>query len=133
MTDKKRGRGQPPHEPTQQQRKMVESMSAYGIPQEDISKVVGINRTTLAKHYREELDTATAKACAKVAETLYRQATDVKNPRSATAAIFWLKTRGGWRETVVVDNTSSDGTMSPAGPAQEAALAAMRRKHRDAE
>lgn len=32
-----------------------------------------------------------------------------------------------------VDYTSSDGTMSPAGPAQEAALAAMRRKHRDAE
>lgn len=109
MTDapKKRGRGKPPHEPTAQERKMVESMSAYGIPQEDIAKVIGINRSTLAKHYREELDTATAKANAKVAETLYRQATNVDNPRSATAAIFWLKTRGGWRETVNLDHSGS--------------------------
>ena len=110
MTDapkKKRGPGQPPHEPTDQNRKMVESMSAYGIPQEDISKVIGISVDTLAKYYREELDTATAKANAKVAETLYRQATNVDNPRSATAAIFWLKTRGGWRETVNLDHSGS--------------------------
>ncbi len=58
MTPKKRGPGQPPHAPTSQQRKMVESMSAYGIPQDDISKVIGISIDTLAKHYREELDTA---------------------------------------------------------------------------
>ena len=109
MTDapKKRGPGQPPHAPTSQQRKMVESMSAYGIPQDDISKVIGISIDTLAKHYREELDTATAKANAKVAETLYKQATNVDNPRSATAAIFWLKTRGGWRETVNLDHSGS--------------------------
>ena len=104
MTSKKRGPGQPAHEPTPQTRKMVESMSAYGIPQEDIASVIGIDRKTLAKHYREELDTATAKANAKVAETLYKQATNADNPRSATAAIFWLKTRGGWRETVNIGN-----------------------------
>ena len=121
------------HEPTPQQRKMVESMSAYGIPQEDIAKVVGIDRKTLAKHYRDELDTATAKANAKVAETLYKQATNADNPRSATAAIFWLKTRGGWRETSNLNHVSEDNTMSPAGPAQDAALAAMNRKHCDPE
>lgn len=27
--------------------------------------------------------------------------------------IFYLKTRGGWKETQVVDNTSSDGSMTP--------------------
>ena len=30
-----------------------------------------------------------------------------------TAAIFYLKTRAGWRETQVVDNVSSDGSMTP--------------------
>ena len=109
MTETKRGPGQPPHAPTSQQRKMVESMSAYGIPQDDISKVIGISIDTLAKHYREELDTATAKANAKVAETLYRQATNADNPRSATAAIFWLKTRGGWKETSVHEHGGIGG------------------------
>ena len=125
MTDapkKKRGPGQPPHAPTSQQRKMVESMSAYGIPQDDISKVIGISIDTLAKHYREELDTATAKANAKVAETLYRQATNADNPRSATAAIFWLKTRGGWKETSVHEHGGIGG-----GPIQTQEVSALDR------
>ena len=124
MTDapKKRGPGQPPHAPTSQQRKMVESMSAYGIPQDDISKVIGISIDTLAKHYREELDTATAKANAKVAETLYKQATNVDNPRSATAAIFWLKTRGGWKETSVHEHGGIGG-----GPIQTQEVSALDR------
>ena len=124
MTDapKNRGPGQPPHAPTSQQRKMVESMSAYGIPQDDISKVIGISIDTLAKHYREELDTATAKANAKVAETLYKQATNVDNPRSATAAIFWLKTRGGWKETSVHEHGGIGG-----GPIQTQEVSALDR------
>lgn len=97
------------HEPTAQTRRVVENMSAYGIPQEDIANVLDIDRKTLAKYYRAELDTATAKANAKVAETLYKQATDPQNPRSATCGIFWLKTRGGWKETSVHEHTGKDG------------------------
>jgi len=52
----------------------------------------------LRKHYREELDTGHIKATAKVAESLFRKAT-TDGAQSVTAAIFWLKTRGGWRET----------------------------------
>jgi len=55
-------------------------------------------RKTLRKHYREELDTGHFKATAKVAESLFRKATG-DGAQSVTAAIFWLKTRGGWRET----------------------------------
>lgn len=109
MTEDKRGPGRPAHEPTEKERKMVESMSAYGIPQQDIAAVLGINRSTLLNHYREELDTARSKANAKVAEMLYRQATDIDNPRSVTAAIFWLKTRAGWKETMTVENVGRDG------------------------
>ena len=40
------------------------------------------------------------KANAKVAENLYRKATG-EGRESVIAAIFWLKTRAGWRETSV--------------------------------
>jgi hypothetical protein len=80
------------------QRRQVEAMAAFGVPELNIARVVGIDAKTLRKHYREELDTGQTKATAKVAESLFRKATS-EGPQSVTAAIFWLKTRGGWRET----------------------------------
>jgi hypothetical protein len=73
-------------------------MAAYGVREDAIARVVGIDPKTLRKHYRDELDTGQVKATAKVAESLFRKATG-EGPQSVTAAIFWLKTRGGWRET----------------------------------
>jgi len=73
-------------------------MAGYGVREADIARVVGIDAKTLRKHYRDELDTGQIKATAKVAESLYRKATS-DGSQSVTAAIFWLKTRGGWRET----------------------------------
>ena len=73
-------------------------MAGYGVPELSIARVVGIDPKTLRKHYREELDTGQIKATAKVAESLFRKATS-DGSQSVTAAIFWLKTRGGWRET----------------------------------
>ena len=73
-------------------------MTAYGVPELNIASVVGIDPKTLRKHYRHELDNGQVKATAKVAESLFRKATS-EGPQSVTAAIFWLKTKGGWRET----------------------------------
>ena len=73
-------------------------MAGYGVPELDIARVVGIDPKSLRKHYRGELDTGHIKATAKVAEFLFRRAT-TEGPQAVTAAIFWLKTRGGWRET----------------------------------
>ena len=70
-------------------------MAAYGIPEADISGVVGIDPKTLRKHYREELDLGETKANAQVAGFLFNAA---KNG-NVTAQIFWLKTRAKWRET----------------------------------
>jgi hypothetical protein len=70
-------------------------LAAYGIPEADISGVVGIDPKTLRKHYREELDLGEAKANAQVAGFLFNAA---KNG-NVTAQIFWLKTRAKWRET----------------------------------
>lgn len=72
-------------------------MVASGVQQDTIAKVVKISKPTLEKYYREELDTATALANAKVASSLFRKANGDGN-QSVTAAIFWMKTRGGWKE-----------------------------------
>lgn len=70
-------------------------MTAYGVPEADVARVLGIDAKTLRKHYRDALDTGAVK---KVAEFLFRKAT-TEGPQCVTAAIFWLKTRGHWKET----------------------------------
>ena len=86
------------HKPDAVSRRQVEAMAGYGVPELDIARVVGIDPKSLRKHYRGELDTGHIKATAKVAEFLFRKAT-TDGSQAVTAAIFWLKTRGGWRET----------------------------------
>jgi hypothetical protein len=70
-------------------------LAAYGIPEADISGVVGIDPKTLRKYYREELNLGETKANAQVAGFLFNAA----KTGNVTAQIFWLKTRAKWRET----------------------------------
>ena len=70
-------------------------MAAYGIPEIDIARVVGVDPKTLRKHYRDELDMGETKANAQVAGFLFNAA----RSGNVTAQIFWLKTRARWRET----------------------------------
>ena len=93
------------HEPTEQTRDLVEKLSAAGVRYEDIAVYLGITRPTLDKYYSEELKTGTIKANVKVAQTLYQQAM----AGSTTAAIFWLKTRAGWREVQRLEMSGADG------------------------
>jgi hypothetical protein len=83
--------GRRAHRPTAFTRRQVEAMAGYGVPEESIARVVGVDPKTLRKHYCEELDTGQIKATAKVAESLFRKATG-EGSQSVTAAIFWLKT-----------------------------------------
>ena len=89
--------GPKPFNPTDDERKLVEQMSAVGIPQESISLVVrdGIDDKTLRKHFRHELDTAAVKANGMVGGTLFNKAIN----GDTAACIFWCKTRMGWKET----------------------------------
>ena len=100
--------------------------AAYGVAEVDVAKVVGIDPKTLRKHYRDELDTGQIKATAKVAESLFRKATS-DGPQSVTAAIFWLKTRAGWKETHVTEVGGMNGPpitlQLKEGSAREALLA----------
>jgi hypothetical protein len=86
--------GRRAHQPDPAQRKQVETLAAYGIPEADISRVVGIDPKTLRKHYRDDLDMGETKANAQVAGFLFNAARN----GNVTAQIFWLKTRARWRE-----------------------------------
>jgi hypothetical protein len=92
--------GRRAHKPDPAGRRQVEAMAGYGIPEADIATVLEIDPKTLRKHYRKELDKGHIKSTAKVAENLYRKATG-DGREAVTAAIFWLKTRAGWKETAV--------------------------------
>jgi hypothetical protein len=102
--------GRRAHKPDPFLRRQVEAMAAYGVPEKDIACVIGIDPKTLRKHYRRELDTGAIKANSKIAESLYRKALG-DGAQSVTAAIFWLKTRAQWKETVV-NEVNVEGTDS---------------------
>lgn len=89
--------GRPAFQPTDAQRRQVESMAGFGIPHDDIAKVLQIDAKTLRKHFPDELEMGHIKANTAVARNLFRIATG--NGREAvTAAIFWTKTRMGWND-----------------------------------
>ena len=111
-------RGQPPFQPTDRQRGHVEAMVRYGIPVVEIARTLGITKPTLFKHFREELDTGITKANAQVGEFIFStiiglpipdrpQVTDERVRGSL--AMFWAKTRMGWKETSVHQHKGKDG------------------------
>ena len=97
------------HAPTDAQRQTVQLHTTVGTIQPVIAQLLGITEKTLRKHYRDELDLSRAKANATIGGALFNKA----KGGDTAAMIFWMKTQAGWRETMVVDNTSSDGTMTP--------------------
>jgi hypothetical protein len=94
----KKPMGRPAYEPSEKDRAQVSALTAMGIPDYDIAKVMQISEPTLRKYYFRELEIGHISANSKVAQTLYKTATDPSNPKSVTAAIFWLKARAGWKE-----------------------------------
>jgi len=90
--------GRPRFEPTEDQRRIVSVMAAGGFQQDAIAYAIGCSDETLRKYFRDELKSGGAKAHAMVVGNLFRQATK-DDPRSTAAAIFWTKTRLGWKDT----------------------------------
>ena len=84
----------PAHKPTEESRKSVKAMSAYGIPHDDISIAVGITGKTLRKYYRDELRGGAIRANAAVAGALFKEAIG----GNVTVQIFWTKARMGWSD-----------------------------------
>jgi hypothetical protein len=85
----------PSYQPSDEQRKVVKTMAAFGTPQDDIAVVLDIAPKTLRKHFRSDLDRGSIEANAKVMQTLFGMATSGTN---TAASIFWAKTRCGLQE-----------------------------------
>jgi hypothetical protein len=89
--------GRPAYVPTDESRNMVESLSGFGIPQDEIARLIGIDPKTLRLHYADQIELGGIKATAKVAQNLFTMA--CKPTREGLqAAIFWLRVRAGWSE-----------------------------------
>jgi hypothetical protein len=105
------GAGRPAFEPTEHERIQVAAMAGYGLPHTHIAALIrnGIDDDTLRKWFSSELEQGKAKANLKIGQTLFQKAVN----GDTTAAIWWSKTQMGWRESVRLDHTSSDRSMSP--------------------
>ena len=99
----------PSHQPDAFHRRQVEALAGYGVPEAEIAGMMNIDPKTLRKYYRHELDFGHTKANAKVAENLFRKATG-EGRESVIAAIFWLKARARWKETVLNEHGGIDGS-----------------------
>ena len=93
------------HKPTDEDRRLVKTLSAVGVRYVDIADKLQIDHDTLTKHYKQELTEGRMEANAAVAQTLFQQA----KAGNTAAMIFWLKTRAGWREHNVVEHANSEG------------------------
>jgi hypothetical protein len=98
----------PRHIPEPANRRQVEAMAGYGIPEVDIATVLALPADELRRRFATELDTGHIKANSHVAENLYRKATG-EGREAVTAAIFWLKTRARWKETTAHELTGHGG------------------------
>ena len=102
---KQAGLKKPHHKPTSETRAQVEALSGYGVRQEEIALYLDIDPKTLRSHYREQLDKGTVKANVAVARSLHKQAVE----GNVAAAIFWLKSRAGFREKQEVEVSGPGG------------------------
>jgi len=95
--------------PTPEQLRTARAMAGYGMPHVDIATFFDIDAKTLRKHFGRELELGSIEATAKVAQSLFRMATEGKH---VAAAIFWMKARAGWREkqpeALALDDKSPD-------------------------
>lgn len=102
------GRHTKPHtgrlfQPTDDQRRQVLTMTGFGLRQDEICTSLQIDKKTLHKYFRRELDTGMIEANVRVAQALYTNATKHNN---VTAQIWWTKTRMGWKSTDVIENVN---------------------------
>ena len=106
----------PLHQPTEKTRAEIIALRSYGVPIKEVAAYIGIDDKTLYKYYREELENSAIKANANVGKFLYQAASGQALTTGASysdcvrAAMFWAKTRMGWKETNVQEHTGKDGT-----------------------
>lgn len=94
-----------PHAPTDETRRQVEMMAACGLTSEQIYKVMGQPGSLLSfeRLYRQEIEVGALKAIGQVGATVLSIAIDRQHQLCMTAATFFLRARGGWRDVRKVE------------------------------
>lgn len=105
--------GQAPYIPSDHTREQIARMQEIGLTHDQMGAILGVSADTLERHYKAELAQGHSRMTYNVANNLYRMATGT-DKGSVAAAIFWMKTKGRWRETNRLEHTGPDG-----GPIEE--------------
>ena len=109
----------PLHQPTDKTRAEIVALRSYGVPIKEVAAYIGIDDKTLYKYYKEELDNSAIKANANVGKFLYQAASGQALTTGATysdcvrAAMFWAKTRMGWKETNAQEEENKEAKNNP--------------------
>ncbi len=108
MPEKKNKGGRPAKKLTEEQLSQVEALAAY-LSQDQIADYFSMGRTTFhhvmerQPEVSERYKKGKAKAIGSIAQSLIQQARD----GNMAAAMFYLKTQAGWRETNKAELESS--------------------------
>lgn len=84
------------YRPTEEEKRQVNALVGFGLTIPQIATVLGKGEATIKRHFKSELRSGKLVANAKVAQSLFKVATEGKGSPQVTAAIFWLKTQGRW-------------------------------------
>jgi hypothetical protein len=96
--------------PTPKQRQLVEEAAGYGMKQIDIAGFLGIEKSTLYKHFRQELDYGKFKLDMLAGNTIKKSMGQAEDERvRLDAARFYAARRMGWKEDVGLQHTGADG------------------------
>lgn len=87
--------GRPAFQPTDKDRRTVEVLAGFGLPQDKIAIVLGIGKMTLWRYFRTELDRGSATVEATLVGNLLTIAKG-KDAVALKAIIFALQARFGW-------------------------------------
>lgn len=105
-------KGYQKREITDADRVLIEKMAMAGNTNDQMASILGMSPATFDKKIKydstlkECLERGRAKALFAVGSTAYSRAVSGK---SDTMTIFFLKTKGGWKETQVNEHTGKDG------------------------
>lgn len=96
-------RGRPEYVPTEELRALVTARRESGKTLADVAGELCISIGTLLKYYREELDAAEPHITDRVRGFLFKNCEE----GNVQAQIFWLKTRGGWKDTMHIEHSGT--------------------------
>jgi hypothetical protein len=111
-----------PFVPTKEQRENVEAMTGFGIPQEEIARLIknpetgkSIDDDTLRLRFSEEIATGLTKVKANVGRFIYASIMGLPGgithePSRAHLAEFFADRRMGWSQKSIHEHTGKDGS-----------------------